>query len=472
MVDLKLNTGGTVLLFLKKRDEDNDDDKIYDLVDETDVAQMVLRLDNYQFVVVDKKNVIENDSVIKQRLKKLYARFEEDEKIGIEDDDSDEVADPFNPEEISIDTKGMPMETFLRRLTQGTIDLNPDFQRKEVWNPQKKSQLIESLMLKIPIPMFYVSADEKSNLTVVDGLQRLSTIRDFVFGEKFMKTQEPKEKGNGFRLQNLEFWKIYENKNFNELPTHIKNRILETEFTFTIINPSTPEEVRRNIFKRINTGGSPLSSQEIRNALYVGNSTKLLNELAGLEIFEKATDYSIKDQRMEDKELILRFLSFVVRDYKSYIKTVSVDTWLSDTMVILNSLPNLNTRELNKVIAAGSVNKDTIKEISLVEITNKFEIAMKRSYQLFGKHAFRKSYPGKRRTPINKSLFEIWGVLLSGLSDSEFANLVKNKNNFMKDYIPHLSDYDFIIAISRDSMKHLSVKYRFNLLSNIVEKYI
>ncbi|MFK7982470.1 MAG: DUF262 domain-containing protein [Saprospiraceae bacterium] len=81
------------------------------------------------------------------------------------------------------------METCLRRLTQGTILLNPDFQRNEVWTIEKKSQLIESLMLKIPLPMFYVSADKKNNYTVVDGLQRLSTIRSFILGDMFLATE-------------------------------------------------------------------------------------------------------------------------------------------------------------------------------------------------------------------------------------------------------------------------------------------
>ena len=283
------------------------------------------------------------------------------------DDDIEEeeitemLDDPFNPEEISIASKLVPMETCIRRIEQGTILLNPDFQRNEVWTEEKKSQLIESLMLRIPLPMFYVSADEKNNYTVVDGLQRLSTIRKYVIGDDYLAKKEGAKRGEGFRLKRLEFWKNFEGKTFNELPPHIQNNILEAEFTFTIINPGTPEEVRRNIFKRLNTGGMPLSAQEIRNALYIGKSTVLLNELAVYEEFKAAAPMSYKkENRMEDKELILRFLSFLIRPYTSYKKTNSVDTHLSDTMIIINAFPDLESKDLKKLILKA---KDRIQEV-------------------------------------------------------------------------------------------------------------
>ncbi len=343
MINLELNTGKTATLL-----PSTEDGIIYQLLDDKGVSQIELKKEGNRFIPVSKKNVIENDNSLSQKLDTLYIQLENENTIGVEDENEDFYTDPFDPEEISINTKPFSMDACLRRLTQGTIILNPDFQRQEVWTNDKKSRLIESLMLKIPIPMFYVSGDEKGTLTMVDGLQRFSTIRDFVLGKKFLETKNDTDKGEGFKLQDLEFWKEYEGKNFKGLPTHIVNRIMETEFTFTIINPATPEEVRRNIFKRINTGGLPLSSQEIRNALYIGQSTVLLNELSSLTVFKNATDNSIKNLRMEDKELILRFLSFLVRRYTSFTKAVSVDTWLSDTMIIVNAIPNLDTRDLKK----------------------------------------------------------------------------------------------------------------------------
>lgn len=95
---------------------------------------------------------------------------------GVESEREEEQLEPFNPEQISINPKPVTMETILRRLQQGTIRLAPAFQRKLVWDMTRKSRLIESLMLNIPLPVFYIAADEKGNWDVVDGLQRLTTL--------------------------------------------------------------------------------------------------------------------------------------------------------------------------------------------------------------------------------------------------------------------------------------------------------
>lgn len=393
---------------------------------------------------------------------------------GVENEEVEEIQ-PFDPEKISIDTKTLTMEGVLRRLEQKTIILNPDFQRNEVWNEEKKSRLIESLILKIPLPMFYVSADENNVLYVVDGLQRLSTIRDFVLGKKYLETLDPEYKGDGFKLKNLEFWGTkFNNTNFKSLPTHIYNRILETEFTFTIINPGTPEEVKRNIFKRINTGGEPLTQQEIRHALYIGASTEFLLLLSRGNAFLRATDWSVKSERMMDRELILRALSFMIRSYNSYPKNNDMDQFLSDTMRIINVFNNKHNLNKADIKFKDSIinSNESLINTNIFELDKKFEIAMNRAYEFFGEHSFRKSYIGKKRTPINKGLFEVWCNIFSNMSNYEFERLSKKKESFMKDYIDLLNDDNFIIVISRDSQKFSSVKTRYEKINNLIEKFV
>ena len=427
------------------------------------------------------------DDNIKQQIDILEERLIRSKLSGVEVEQEAPDLDPFDPNQISINTKIVNVTDLMRRLEQQTIKLDPDFQRREVWDMERKCQLIESLLLKIPIPLFYVAADSSERWTVVDGLQRISAIRDYTLGKdylsyKFKKSEQSErkkipQKGEGFPLKGLSFCADeLEGKRMIDLEHDEKlikyyNRIVETNFTFVIIDPSTPEEVKFNVFKRINTGGMQLTSQEIRNALYGGPATRLLNELSATKEFKTATTYSVKDNRMEDKELILRFLAFHLRDPFKYGKTYNIDNWLSEAMIIINALPNLDNREFRKLIAKGKVNKDDILNTSIDKLKNDFILAMSRGYNLFGDHAFRKSCPGQRRTPINKSLFETWGVLLSQLNETEFKNLVKSKNDLMKEYESVLRDDRFVIDISRDSMKKTSVENRYTKIRNLIDNY-
>ncbi|QPH37866.1 DUF262 domain-containing protein [Pedobacter endophyticus] len=388
----------------------------------------------------------------------LRSDYENDIEIEEQVIEKDSENDPFDPELISIDTRKLTMETLLRRLRQGTINLNPDFQRNEVWTLEKKCQLIESLMLKIPLPMFYVSADDRNNYTVVDGLQRLSTMRDYLIDNKFT-------------LQKLEFWgDQFNGKSLQDLPTHIENRILETEFTFTVINPGTPDVVKRNIFKRVNRGGAPLTDQEIRHALYSGISTEFLKQLSKNDTFKKATDGSIRDNRMLDREFILRLLAFIVRDYTSYPKNGNMDVFLSNTLQILNYLPNVDSQAATKHLK--DINLTSIKPLDLSQLTSVFEKAMTRGAKIFGEHAFRKSYLGKRRTPVNKALFEVWGTILSEISDDEFRVLVSNRQRFLNEYSnTYLKNYNFDEIISRNALKQSSVIERHSKLRELVNRY-
>ena len=369
---------------------------------------------------------------------------ESGEKIGIEADNDDDSIEPFDPEEISIQQRVVPMDVIVRRLKQGTIQLSPSFQRKEVWDDTRKSRLIESLMLNIPLPMFYVAADEEGSWEVVDGLQRLSTIRDFIIGDK---------NGEMFKLKKLEFLgEKYNGKTFIAIEKDLKeqklvNEIYETEMRFTVINPGTPEAVKRNIFKRINTGGMPLTSQEIRHALYEGKSSELLQELVKSASIKKAFGRSVDDSRMGASELILRLISFMVMDRSAYR---SMDSWLSNAMRVINLFPSPTEEHLKKIFQKDDVPK--LKIQSVKEIKVKFELAMKRSEELFGGHAFRKSLPSDcRKSPINKSLFEVWGNVLSDLSEGDYQILKSRKEELLSNYKELFRDLEFNNAISRHS---------------------
>jgi len=394
------------------------------------------------------------------------------EPVFDEETENDEIlSNPFNPNDISIEKKIILVETCVKRLVQRTIILSPDFQRHEVWDDVRKSRLIESLMLKIPIPMFYVSADERSVFTVVDGLQRFSSFRDFIIGKNFYESKDSASKGDGMRLSGLEFWTQYNGYTFNELPTYLQNRITETELTFTIINPGTPDEVKRNIFKRINTGGLYLTPQEIRNALYTGESTELLNRLSKAPEFLRATANAVNTKRMDDLELILRCLAFMIRSEDAYPKNSNMDVFLSDTMRIINAYPSFDNIDIKKLVKRGSVVLESINEISPQELERLFITGMERSYILFGKHCFRRSHGDNKRSPINKALFEMWGSILPLLTEQEFLSIRTHENELKEEYYRLLDNMEFQNLISRDSWKYAAVQKRFGKISRLIDKY-
>jgi len=189
------------------------------------------------------------------------------------------IREPFDPEKIDVTTRSMTLDLVVKRLVEREIDLMPDFQRRAgIWDQRRKSQLIESMLLRIPLPVFYMAAKEDESWSVVDGLQRLTTLKEFVVDKSLA-------------LDGLEFLSSFDGKHFAELSRQMQRRVLETEVTLHVIQPGTPPAVMFNIFKRINTGGMPLSPQEIRHALLLGRSTRLLKELAESEDFKEATAF-------------------------------------------------------------------------------------------------------------------------------------------------------------------------------------
>ena len=366
--------------------------------------------------------------------------------VEIEDEDATSESvdkEPFDTDSISITSKIFALDTVLRRIKNKTIKLAPDFQREYVWDIKRKSQLIESMMLKIPLPMFYVSEDRNGIWEVVDGLQRLTTIKNYVLGDD--------NDGKGFKLKGLEFWSdIYDGLDFFNLekqPSNVKvvNNILETELSFIVINPETPEKVKRNIFKRINTGGMRLSNQEIRHALYQGRASDLLKSLVEDRIYGIVINNTVKDNRMAGRELILRFLSFYFLTYNTY--KGDMDDFLSNTMRAINGEVDLLPE--NIVIQSDA------------EIVELFRTGLTRAYSLFGEHAFRKSLPNDlRKTPINKSLFELWLCVLSKIKKSTFDMLNIKKDILITRYSDMMKDDDFMNSISRYGSSMQGAKYR------------
>ena len=369
-----------------------------------------------------------------------YFDIENDPDSGLEtemDDTEDKIEHPFDPEKIKVRTTTIVVELLISRLSHNEIDLEPDFQRSFVWDRKRRCRLIESLLLRIPIPVFYVAADENENWSVVDGVQRMSTINKFVRGE--------------FPLSQLEYLLQLDGLKYGALPRSMQRRINETQLVVNIIEPGTPEDVMFNIFRRINTGGMTLKGQEIRNALHRGPVRQYLKELAETEEFLNATDRSIKKNRMADRECVLRFLAFYIDRWENYSAN-ELDGYLNWTMTKINGM----TLEQCDAIA-----KD-------------FKKAMQAACDIFGQDSFRRRYNrSDSRRPVSKALFEAWSVRFARCSPEQINKLVNKREEVIDQFISLMSrDREFDKAISSSTGIPRHVKKRFNTIEKLVGEMV
>jgi hypothetical protein len=352
----------------------------------------------------------------------------------------EKIDHPFDPSEIKVGRKIVPISSIVQRIDHDEIDLSPDFQRRaRIWDPVRKSRLIESILLRIPLPVFYVAADLEENWKVVDGLQRLTTIYDFIKSDT----------KNSFALKGLEYLTAYEGARFSDLPRSITRRINETELNVNVIESGTPENVMFNIFRRLNTGGVSLNSQEIRNALHPGPVRQFLMNLVDEQDFIEATGGSVRDDRMGARELALRYCAFRLSGFESY-HTADMDTFLNDAMKQLNVMPN-SGRE---------------------EVRSDFVEAMRRAHTLFGGDAFRKRFRGQeRRSPVNRALFEAISVNLSAFAPTEFQRLCVHSAELEEDLFDLMADEVFLRSISLSTGSRQAVAVRFGSILNLFRKF-
>jgi len=353
-----------------------------------------------------------------------------------EDTSSEEtITQPFDPTKIRIETKQLSLDSLISRMRNNEIKLQPDFQRNEVWREGARSRLIESILVRIPLPAFYMDATDDEKWLVVDGQQRLSTLRGFAIDKSL-------------RLRGLEFLHDFDGFGYDDLPRAFQRRIDETNVTVYLIEKGTPSALKINVFKRINTGGMPLSPQEIRHALNGGPVTILLKELAQSDEFKRATLGGISPERMADREYIVRFFAFMLTAPDTY-SAPEFDSFLSDTMAAINKL--------------------TAEEVD--QLRFRFLRAMRIAHLILDHHAFRKRYntsPTERRKMVNKALFEAWSVNLEALSDADVDRLADRTSLLWAKFVELMNERPFDQAVSQGTGDVQRVRLRFGAIHRII----
>ncbi|MDP7979905.1 DUF262 domain-containing protein [Bacillus multifaciens] len=331
---------------------------------------------------------------------------------------------PYDPNSIRV-TQGRFSLREIFEMINGTeydesiLDLSPDFQRNYVWDNTRKSRLIESILLKIPLPVFYLARSKEGKYQVVDGVQRLSVINEFF--------------SNGFKLRNLEYLKeecdqkYFQKENNASLHPKFVRHLRSYQIDCNIIEPDTPNRVKSDIFKRLNTGGRSLNNQEIRNSILRKESRDFVRDLANSNEFKLATNNSVKPKRMMDQELVIRFIGFYfVYKRPSWFPQLRyngiMDEFLDNVVEILNN---------------------EFKAVPFNIIKADFMLAMENAFTLFEDYAFRKvkiDYNTYYKNMINKSLFTAFSVLLSNYD----SIVVNEKGNVIKDFAKWLQKEEYL----------------------------
>lgn len=329
------------------------------------------------------------------------------------DDERDKINTPFDPKQVDINTRKFTISALLERLKHRELELNPDFQRRaHLWDTERKSRLIESILLRIPLPSFYFREDENGNFSVVDGLQRLCAIFHFIDYSEINKATDSKL--NPLRLEKLQYLKDLENRNFEELDRSFKRRINELEIEANVIRSTTPKEVMFNVFARLNQGGLPLSAQEIRNAIYPGEWRKHIRTLSESDKFLEVTGNRIPTERQQDMEMVLRFIALWALNFPFQRQSNQIlDKFLNDTVEL----------------RLASWNAARWKDASQA-----FFHGLTAATEVFGKHAFRKSSGVEARTHVNKGVFESQLITLVSLSSSDLDLLIKRRDQVCKKF--------------------------------------
>lgn len=315
----------------------------------------------------------------------------------------------------------------IRRIDQKRYVMDPDFQRDFIWLEDKQSKLIESVIMRIPLPVFYMAEDDEGRMVVVDGLQRLSTF------QRFMKDELP------LRLPDRD---ELDGKKFSELSSKLQNRVEDCNLIFYIIDSKVPEQARLDIFERVN-GGVPLTRQQMRNCLFMGPATRFLKEEAQSTLFLHVTGRSLNARTMRDREFVNRFCAFRVLPLAEY--RGDMDAFLAQCLRKMNGM--------------------SCGELTLLRAL--FHRGLNNNFRLFGWHAFRKHVPGQERRGVLNASF--WDVMSTGLSNYTEEYVESFLEPLRRATYELLDDEKFNTAITYGTNDTRRVRHRFTVTREMLE---
>ena len=414
---------------------------------------------------------IRNSNTVVQAVSNAEQPHHAEELEGL-DPDSGSWGD-YPIDDLLIRPQNRTIHDVTRRIDQGSYVMNPDFQRDFIWPEDKQSKLVESVIMRIPLPVFYMAEDHEGRMVVVDGLQRLSTF------SRFMR--------NELRL-NLPARAELHRRQFSDLTSKLQNRVedcnlifyiidakvpglgherapasryqaespanaaagfelglREPAATFYIIDAKVPERARLDIFERVNSG-EPLSRQQMRNSLFMGCGTRFLKTESRTDIFLRATGGSLNSKKMRDREFVNRFCAFQLLDLDEY--RGDMDEFLADCL-----------RRMNGMDEAG-----------LSQLSVEFRRSLTNNFMLFDHQAFRKHEPRQERRGVLNASF--WDVMSTGLSRPAEDTVKRRSVLLCREIFRLLANEEFNTAITYGPNDARKVRTRFRLAQEVFEEVL
>ena len=354
---------------------------------------------------------------------KLFPITKTSDELGIVD---------ISPEQrkLQTETYDFSIATLFEYLKSGSITI-PEFQRNYVWNRSQASRLIESLIIKCPIPVIYLNQERDETLSVIDGNQRLTAIKLYLEDD--------------FELSGLSAYPELEGHKFTQLDPRFRRHILNRTLRCITILKETHPQIKFDVFERINTGAVKLNPQEVRHGVYHGNLIKLVDELSNENIWKQISGHK-NDNRMRGSELVLRYLALTY-DLPNYKKPLS------------NFLNNFC--EKNKNLDEKTILKWKSEFLSVINLIN----------QIFDENAFKvldtELKPIVKN--INSALFDAVMVGFTKIKPSREQIEGFESMEFLKDYQGFISTEDFMKSISAGTSATASVKNRIKDFSDFLK---
>ncbi len=338
------------------------------------------------------------------------------------------------------------IESLYGKYKRGKLVIQPDFQRRFVWDAAKSSRLIESALLDIPLPVIYLSEEEDGKEYVIDGQQRLTAFFSFIDG------QFPD--GRAFKLTGMEVFPELNRKFFKKIDDNLQDKIRYCKIRTITFRRESEADLKYKVFERLNTGAVSLNKQELRNCVYRGPYNELLKKLSEDGDFMYLLGLKNPDRRMRDVELVLRFAAFYHFTYLNY------------------------KPPMRRMLDNDMKKYQFISEADSLELKNAFKNSVTIIKSLLDTHAFKRFYKGDEKNPngywepkkFNASLYDI---LMYSFAKEDKNKVYQNLDS-IREALLHLmtNDREFIDAIEISTSTIQAVTKRFDkwrlTLQNII----